>query len=44
LRNDKDLALIALKRDGILLKYVSENLKNDKELVLTAISKDASSI
>ena len=44
MKNDKDIALAAVKRDGYLFKSLSSNLRNDKELVLIAISKDASSI
>lgn len=39
LRNDKQIVITALKRDGCELKYASESLRNDPEVVLLAGSK-----
>lgn len=37
LKNDKELALLAVKNSGKMLKYVSNELKKDREIVFTAI-------
>ena len=40
LKNDKDVVLAAVKREGDMLRWASNNLKNDKEVVLAAVNKD----
>lgn len=37
LKSDRDLAFIAVKRDGANIEYASEGLRNDKELVLESL-------
>ena len=40
LRNDRELALIAINKDVNNFQYLSEQLRNDRELALIAINKD----
>ena len=40
----KDLALIAVKKNGIILQYVSNYLKKDKEVVLAAVKENGYSL
>jgi hypothetical protein len=37
LKNDKDIVLEAVKKNGYSLEFASENLKNNKEVVLAAV-------
>lgn len=37
LKNDKDLILLAVNKEGQALQYASEELKNDKEVISTAL-------
>ena len=37
LRDDKEVVIEAVKKDGNAIKYASKRLKNDREVVLTAI-------
>lgn len=39
LRADKEIALIAVTKNGWALEFTSENLKDDKNIVLAAIKK-----
>lgn len=41
--NDKEVVLTALKKHGMLLKFLSENLQNDSEVVLAAYKEDKTS-
>ena len=43
-RGDKDIALAAAKKDGSILKFVSNELKNDKDVVRAAVENNPSSI
>ena len=38
--NDKNIALIAVSKNGLALKYVSDSLKNDFHVVFTAVSQN----
>jgi len=42
-RNDKDVVLKAVSKNGSSLSYASKQLKNDKEVVIMAVSQDGSS-
>ena len=37
MKDDKDIVLVAVKRDGNALEYASEPLKDDKDFVLEAV-------
>ena len=39
-KHNKDLALLAVKEDGMKLKDLSEELRNDKEVVLVAVGEN----
>jgi len=39
--NDKELALLMVKGNGILFKFVSKDLSEDREIILTAVSNDS---
>jgi hypothetical protein len=43
LRNDRNLALIAVKQDGMNLEFVSSKLKADKEICMMAIKENRNS-
>jgi hypothetical protein len=38
-KNNKEIALEAVKRNGVALIYVSDNLKTDKELLIDIIEQ-----
>ena len=38
---DKELILVAVKKDGRALYFAAEELKSDKHVVLTAIEQDS---
>jgi hypothetical protein len=40
LRDDKEVVLAAVRKDGYSLYYASDRLKNDKNVVLTAVEND----
>jgi CxxC motif-containing protein len=44
LRNDKEVVLVAVKKYGLPLEFVSAELKNDKEIVLSAVSNCGSAL
>jgi len=45
LQNDKEIALEAIKKDGLNISYISKKkLRNDKEIALTAIRENGSTI
>lgn len=44
IRDNKEIAMIAVKKDGLVLKSVSMRLKADKELVLEAVKNNPESI
>ncbi len=41
-KNDKELVLLSVKKNGNVLEYASDALKNDKEIVVEAIKNDPS--
>lgn len=43
-RDDKELVMIAMKRDGLSLQFASPRLKKDIEVVMTAINENPRSI
>ena len=44
IKNNKDLLLAAVKKNGYVLDYASKELKNDKEVVLAAVKEDVYAI
>jgi len=40
LRGDKDVALAAVKQNGLVLYYASDELRGDKEVVLAAMGQN----
>lgn len=40
LKNDKELIMIAVKKNGVNICFASEDLKNDKEVALTALKNN----
>ena len=42
--NDKEVALVAVKRNGLVLDYCSKELKDDFDIVLAAVSNNGVSI
>ena len=40
LRNDREVVLTAVKKDGGALEWASGRLRNDREVVLTAVAKN----
>ena len=38
IKNDKNIVLAVMKKNGFLLEYTSDELKNDREVVIAAIS------
>ena len=38
MKDDKDIVLLAVNKDGTALKYASERLRDDEGVVLTAVS------
>jgi len=40
IRNDKDVVMAAVSKDGSALEFASDDLKNDKEVVMAAVSND----
>ena len=44
LKNDKEVVLNAVQKNGAVLEYASDELKNDKEVVLQAIQIYACSL
>ena len=40
LRNDKEVAMLAVCKDGCALEYVSTQLRSDKEVVAAAVTKE----
>ena len=44
LKNDREMVLAAVNKNGAYLRYVSDEFKNDREIVTAAISKEPSAI
>lgn len=44
LKDDKELALLAVQKKGNLLEFASERLKNDKEVVMVAVQQNGAAI
>jgi hypothetical protein len=44
LQADKEVALAAVRNDGITLKYVDPSLKAEKEVVLAAVKQNGKAI
>ena len=44
LRNDKDVVLNAVEKNGVCLQFASDNLKNDREIVLIAVQNDGQAL
>lgn len=40
LRDDKEVALVAVKLDGVVIECMNDDLKRDKEVVLAAVEQD----
>lgn len=40
LKNDRDIVLAAIKKEGLALEYAAQVFKNDNEIVLTAVRQD----
>lgn len=44
IRSDRDIILIAVKKQGLSLEYASSELKSDKEIVFEAVNEEPSAI
>lgn len=40
LRGDKEIGLLAVKRNGMWFRYLSTELRNDKEIIFAAVNKN----
>jgi dimeric dUTPase (all-alpha-NTP-PPase superfamily) len=40
LKNNRELVLDSVRKNGISLKYASKELRNDKEIVMVAVKQD----
>lgn len=40
LKNDREIVLKAIQKDGLLIRFASKKLKNDKEIVLEAVKQN----
>ena len=40
LKNDREILLVAVTKNGLALEYASKELKNDREIVLAAVKQD----
>ena len=38
-RNDKQIVLAAVRRDGLALQYASDEMNNNREVVLAAVKQ-----
>ena len=43
-KNDREYVLEAVRQQGSLLDYVSDELKDDKDVVMEAINQDGNSL
>ena len=43
-KNDRNIILPAVKRNGLALQYASETLKSDREIVLTAVEQNGNAL